>query len=236
MQERSISNVPKIALAVLCLSLMMQIAWHFKQPPPQAKAVDLRPAPSLTTLKIANFGEPIALAKMLMIYLQSFDNQPGISIPFRDLNYATVQGWLGRMLELDPPAQYPLLAASHLYAGVSDEPRQRQMLAFIYQRFSDDPNRRWPALAHAAFIAKHRLKDLPLARQYAQAIRLQATGKEVPSWATQMEIFILEDMNELDSARILIGGLLQSGQISDPHELRFFDQRLKDMNAKAQAP
>ena len=143
-----------------------------------------------------------------------------------------MQEWLGRILELDPPGQYPLLAASRLYGEVSGETRQRQVLEFIHQRFFDDPNNRWPWLAHAVIIAKNRLKDLPLARKYAQAIRLHATGSEVPNWAKQMGIFILEGMNELESAKILIGGLLQSGQITDSHEIRFLEEELNTLVSK----
>jgi hypothetical protein len=39
-------------------------------------------------------------------------------------------------------------------------------------------------------------------------------------------VFILEDMNELDSARALIGGLLRGGQITDANELKFLSGRL----------
>lgn len=232
MRERQITAVPKFVLLLLGLGLCLQIAGHFSLPPRLAKAENLPHPPSLSALKLASFGEPIALAKTLILYLQAFDNQPGISIPFRNLDYGRVQEWLGRILELDPPGQYPLLAASRLYGEVADKARQRQMLEFVHQRFLDDPNRRWPWLAHAAFIAKHRLKDLPLARKYAQAIRVHATGSKVPHWAKQMEIFILEDMNELESAKILIGGLLQSGQITDSHELRFLEERLNTLESK----
>ena len=40
--------------------------------------------------------------------------------------------------------------------------------------------------------------------------------RDVPLWARQMEIFILEDMNELEAARIMLGGLLGSGEIQRP--------------------
>jgi hypothetical protein len=235
MRERPISSVPKPALLLLALGLGLQIAWHGSQPQRLTKAENLPQAPSLSTLRIASFGEPIALAKALMLYLQAFDNQPGISLPFRELDYGRVQDWLDRILQLDPPGQYPLLAASRLYGEVSDETRQRLMLEFVHHRFLDDPNHRWPWLAHAAVIAKHRLKDLPLARKYAQAIRVHASGSEVPRWAKQMEIFILEDMNELESAKILIGGLLQSGQISDKHEIHFLEEELNALEAKQKA-
>ncbi len=202
-------------------------------PVPQAKAENLGAPPTLNTLNIASLSEPIALGKLLMLYLQAFDNQPGVRLPFQSLDYDNLQQWLGHILELDPKAQYPLLAATHLYAEVPDDAKKRIMLDFIYRRFMEDPNHRWRAMAHAAFIARHRLKDLPLTLKYARAIRLYATDKSIPSWARQMEIFLLEDMNELDSAKILLGGLIASGEITDPHELRFLDERLKQMNATA---
>jgi hypothetical protein len=232
MRERPVSCVPKAALALLGAGLALQIGWHVLKPEPQAAAQALPQPPTATTLRLASVGEPIGLGKLLMLYIQAFDNQPGISLPFRQLDYAVLEAWLERVVDLDPRGQYPLLAASRLYAEVADDTRKRRMLEFVHRRFAEDPDRRWPALAHATIVAKHQLKDLPLARRYARAIREKATGRNVPNWARQMEIFILEDMNEIDSAKILIGGLLQSGQITDPHELRFLDERLKAMQKK----
>jgi len=233
--ERPIAHVPRTVLALLALGLAAQVGFKLSTPPRGAKAEDLTPAPSPATLKLASFGEPIALAKVLMLYLQAFDYRSGTQIPYRELDYARLEDWLARILELDPRGQYPLLAASRLYAEVPDEAKQRSMLEFVYRQFFADPNRRWPWLAHAAVIAKHRLHDLPLARRYAAAIQRYATAEDVPLWAKQMEIFILEDMNELETARIMIGGYVASGRVKDPAELRFLDQRLKELEAKTAA-
>ena len=226
MRERPLSSVPKSALLLLAAAFILQLGWHFKQPPPQAKAENLTPPPSITTLRVASFGEPIALSKIMMLYLQAFDNQAGINLSFRQLDYRQVEAWLTQILALDSRGQYPLFAASRLYGEIPDEPKQRAMLDFVYRQFLVDPNRRWKSLSHAVILAKHRLKDLSLARKYAQAIRLYATNSDVPNWAKQMEIFVLEDMNELQSAQIIIGGLLHSGEITDPHEFHFLEQRL----------
>jgi len=223
--------VPRTVLLAVLLALSVQIAWQANRPLARARAQDLPPAPSLAALQLAALGDPVALSKASMLYVQGFDEQAGISIAWRDLDYAKVRDWLQRVLDLDPRSQYPLLAASEVYGAVSDPTRVRLMLDFVYQRYSEDPNRRWPWLAHAALVAKHRLHDLPLARHYAQAIRLQASGPGVPSWAKQMEVFILEDMNELEAARALIGGLLNSGQITDPNEVQFLARRLDQLNA-----
>jgi len=158
-----------------------------------------------------------------MVYIQS--------IPQPD--YRELIGWLRAALELDPRGQYPLFLAARVYAESGDAARNRIALEFVYREFLRDPNRRWPWLAHAALLAKHRLKDLPLARRYAQALEQRVTARDIPLWARQMEIFILEDMDELEAAKIMIGSLLQGGAIQDPAELRFLKQRLEELEARS---
>ncbi len=180
--DRQLSAVPRgvrWALGAGCWSV--QIAFAALQPPPSGNAEALPVPPSARCCAIASLGDPIALAQMLTLYLQAFDNQPGVSIPFLQLDYARVESWLERILELDPVGQYPLLMAAQVYAQVPDERKQRQMLEFVYRKFLADPNRRWPWLAHAAIMAKHRLNDLPLALRYAQALRTHATAASVPA-------------------------------------------------------
>jgi len=209
---------------VLIAGLCVLIAWQAATPAPVARAAALGSPPAAPWLRSASLGEPIGLAQALMMYLQAFDNQPGVSIPYRDLDYTLVEAWLARALELDPNGQYPLMMAAQLYSQVPDETRQRRMLDFVHREFRRDPERRWRWLAHAALIAKHRLKDMPLALSYAEDIARHAGG--AASWARQMRIFILEDMGEIEAATVLLGGLLAGGEVSDPAEIRFLTERL----------
>ncbi len=230
--ERPISQVPAPILALLAAGLALQLGLHAALPPPQARAPDLMPAPPSSLLRLASLGEPIALAKILMLELQAFDYQSGSMVPYKDLNYALVEDWLARILELDPKGQYPLLAASRLYAEVPDQAKKRSMLDFVYRQYLLDPNRRWPWLAQATFVAKHELKDMPLALKYAHALQTHTTAKGVPPWVITMEAFIREDLNELETERIIIGGLVASGRITDPSELRFLNGRLEEIEAR----
>lgn len=230
--ERPLSHVSTPVLALLAAGLALQLGLHATQPAPQVKAPDLLPAPSATLLRLASLGEPIALAKILMLQLQAFDYQSGSKIPYKDLDYGRVEAWLARILDLDPRGQYPLLAAARLYAEVPREAKQRSMMDFVYRQYLLDPNRRWPWLAHAAFLAKHRLKDMNLALKYAAALQKYTTARDVPAWVSTMEIFMREDMNELETARIMIGGLLASGRITDRGELRFLEGRLHEIEAR----
>jgi hypothetical protein len=219
---RPVSAVPRWVLAFLSLTLATQVAWQARRDTGMAAAPELPPAPGTHALRLASFGEPEGLARLAMVHLQSY----------RTPDYARLVEWLEAILELDPRSQYPLFSAARVYAETPDPERSRMALDFVYRQFLRDPNRRWPSLAHAALLAKHRLKDLPLARRYAQALQRHATASDVPPWVRQMEIFILEDLNELEAARILVGSLLQSGTLHDPAELRFLEQRLQELERR----
>ncbi len=225
-KERSVSVVPKPIITSLLLALVLQISWHYQQPKPIATAISLTAPPAQPLLELIGMGDSVALSKLLMLRLQAFDNQPGISIPFLKLDYEKVTNWLESIARLDPKSQYPYLAAARVYAEVQDEDKKRRMLDFVHSGFLKNPDVQWPAMAHAVFIAKHRLNDLALALRYAKDIRLSLTNSNVPSWVRQMELFVLEDLGDLESARILLGGFLESGLIKDEQEFRFLKERL----------
>jgi hypothetical protein len=233
-RERPLSTVPTPVLWLLLGALCAQLTLKGIEARPQARASDLPPAPPTATLRLLDLGEPLGTAQLMSLYLQAFDTQPGISIPFKDLDYATVIEWLDRVVDLDPAGQYPMLMASQVYTQVPDEARQRRMLAWVESRFREDPNRRWRWLGHAAILAKHKLDDLPLALAYAREVNRLATGPAVPDWAKQMHIFLLEGMGEVETAKILLGGLLASGTITDDHEIHFLTERLNSMGAPAE--
>ena len=230
--ERPLDAVPSVVWGALIVALAAQVIWRSAQAPSTPQAEDLPPPPSAQALRLASFGEPNALARLMMLYLQAFDSSAGNTQPYRRLDYARLVAWLEAILALDPRSEYPLFTAARIYAENPDPAKARQMLDFTYRQFLADPDHRWQWLAHAALLAKHRLHDLPLARRYAAAIDRYTRSPDVPFWARQMEIFILEDMNEFEAARIMLGGLLASGQIRDPAEARFLAQRLKELEER----
>lgn len=229
-------KAPAWASLLTACAAALQIALSATQPAPMARASGLPPAPAGALLAWLETFDRLPAAHMMMLYLQAFDNQPGVSIPYLDLDYQRVAQWLLAALRLDPKSQYPLLMASQLYAQVPGPARQRFMLEFVYEQYLADPERRWRWLAHAAIMAKHRLNDLPLALEFARAIARHSPN--APAWARQMHIFLLEDMGEYKAARILLGGLLASGVVTDRHEQILLQERLQQLEAaeKSAAP
>lgn len=232
--ERPIKAVPSFISTSLLVLLCAQGVWSLTHPLPQPTAAELGPAPSVIEVRISSLNEPLAYAKLMNLALQAHDNQPGVSLPFKQLDYSRVSTWLARILELDPEGQYPLLAASRLYGAVDDGARQRTMLEFVHQQFLAAPNQRWQWLAHAAYVAKHQLRDLDLALRYAQSLRLHATSQRVPAWARQMEIFLRAEMHQTEAAKVLLGALLASGQVTDLGEYRFLASRLQELETLGQ--
>jgi hypothetical protein len=217
-------RVPAWVLGVLAASLAAQLAWHAGHSPLFHARESLPRAPRPEVLRLAALGEDPAAARLVMLYLQGFD--------LRGLDYHRLTGWLRDALALDPRSAYPLFAAARVFAETPDPAASRLALEFVYEAFARDPDRRWPWLAHAALLAKHRLKDLPLARRYAAAIRLETRSPDVPAWAKEMEAFILEDMNELAAAKIVLGALLEHGDLKDPNERRFLERRLQELEKR----
>jgi hypothetical protein len=223
MKQRPIHHVPIAVWVLFALALLAQLVWHERQYQPTYQPLTT-PLPA-SVYSLATLGDPILAARLLDLWLQAHDNQPGVSVPFRELDYVRLVQWLDLSLQLDPQDNYPLLVASHVYSQVNDSRRVRIMLDFVAEKTLEQPQTRWRWLAHAAIKAQHELNDKPLALKYANTLA-ELAGVEVPYWARDLRILILEDMGEKEAAKILIGGLLAQGEISDAAEIRFLEQRL----------
>lgn len=225
----------RTAWLVLGGALAAQLAFSVLRPAAPPAAAPLRDAPPPAVLRVAALGDPVALARVLMLWLQSQEDQHGATQPLRAIDYGALRGWLAGALALDARSSYPLLAASQVYTAVDDPARVRAMLDFVAAGFAGDPDRHWPWMAHAAVLARHRLGDVALARRYARALRERTSPAALPTWAAQMEAWFAQDMDELEAARLLIGGVIESGAVTDPRELRLLERRLREMEQRGGA-
>lgn len=232
-KDRPTHDVPVSVRFFLVLALVLQLIWHSQQELAVAQAEDLQAPMSADAYRMVSLSEPIAMSKLLNLWLQAFDNQPGLSLSFHQLDYVRITQWLDTIMTLDPRGTYPMLVAARVYGRVTDKTRQRIMMDYIYKKFNEDPNRHWRWLAHAATVAKHSLKDMPLALKYARALADKATAEHVPYWARDMHFILLEDMGEIETAKVLVGALIESGEISDPYELNFLTEKIRELEEKS---
>ena len=81
-------------------------------------------------------------------------------------------------------------------------------------------------MTEACLLLKHQLNDLPAALEVAERIAALPGTIKIPFWARDMKLVLLDELNELESAQLLISSMLQSGEIEDRDEIRFLQSRL----------
>jgi hypothetical protein len=230
-KRKAQAPAPKVLWAMLVVGLLASSVLSNLRGNPVANAEALGWPPSALGARLLSLDEPVAFAKILNLVTQAHDVQPGLSLAYGQLNYDQLTAWLDLSLALDPTGQYPLMAASRLYTQNSaDRARQRKMTDWVAARFLDDPERRWQWMGHVAYVARAQFRDQALAMQYAETLRAKTENtSSVPAWARQLDIFFKIEMKDSDTAKFLIGGLLHSGKITDPNELRFLAHTLKEL-------
>ncbi|MEK7990189.1 MAG: hypothetical protein VSS52_004230 [Thiotrichaceae bacterium] len=227
-KQRSLKKIPVLISVLLLCSAVLQIVWQLNNLKRDFKPQPLPEIPSQNVLNLYNFGDNVVAARLWILWLQSYSSQNGEYISNNNINYKYLTQWLNVILAQDSSTQYPLFLASYQYILVKHPQKQRQVLEFIQQQFFIDPQRRWRWLAQAAVTAKYRLQDLPLALKYTEILNAYAPIiPNMPDWAKELQIFILEDMGELAQARLLIGGLLTNGLITDTDEIVFLNEKLQ---------
>ncbi|MDP9013429.1 MAG: hypothetical protein M3O41_12365 [Pseudomonadota bacterium] len=219
----------------LCLSA--NVLYQRLNPPAGYDIVELGPAPPATMVRLAALGESVFAGYLITIFVQNVDVPLGRATRLADLDRGTLIRWFDLTTELDPGSGSPLLLATRHYAETGTPTQRRMMLDWIYRRFEERPNQRWPWLVHAVFVARHVLHDNELAESYAAALRIRVTDPTVPTWVRQMDLLLHADLGEMEDARAILAGLVAAGQIHSPAELKFLESRLApELPAGAAAP
>src|ERR1700692_2794237 len=224
------------AWVVLGICLTANVLCQRLNPPAGFDVVDLGTPPQASIVRLAALGENVFAGYLVTIFLQNVDVPVGRATPLADLDRPALIRWFDLTTDLDPGAGSPLLLATRHYAETGTPAQRRMMLDWVYRRFEERPNQRWPWLAHAVFVARHVLQDNTLGEFYAAALRTQVTDPTVPSWVRQMDLLLRADLGETADARVILGGLIAAGQIRSPAELKFLESRLSPEPSPASAP
>jgi hypothetical protein len=211
---------------LLCACLAANVAFHRLNPPAWSDLGHLGAPPPAAAVRLTSLSENTFAAYLVLLYLQDFNVPLGRTTPLADMERTTVIRWLDLATDLDPSSRYPYLLAARHFAETGTPEQRKPLLDWIYRRFQERPNERWPWLVHAVFVARHVLHDNALAEYYAAALRTRVTDPNAPSWVTQMELLLRADLGETADAQVILGGLIKAGQIRSPAELKFLESRI----------
>jgi hypothetical protein len=220
------------AWLLLCTCLAANVLFQRLNPPAWTDVGDLDTPPRLDLTRAASLGENALAGYLADLFLQNFNVSLGRATAVAAMDRGAVIRWLDLSTDLDADSRYPMLLAARHFAETGTPEQRKSMLAWIYQRFQERPNERWPWLVHAVFAARHVLHDNALAETYAAALRTRVTDPTAPSWVAQMDLLLRADLGEAEDARAILAGLIGAGQIRSPGELKFLESRI----AAAQPP
>ena len=231
--ERPMLSLPRPLLLTFVVLLLAQIIYHhMNQERVERLYGELGKPLSASIYRGLAMGSQQLFGYLLAIRLQLHDNQAGRHFGYKLMDYDLLVDWLEQISEVSPGTEYPMLLASRVYTATSDHRQLRQILAFIERRFDEDPQLHWRRLAEASVIAKHRLGDLELALRMARKLAQQPASIDLPQWARDFEFLLLAELNELESAIIIIEALLQTEAVNDPDERLFLQEKLLDFRQK----
>lgn len=217
---------------LLCACLAANVLFQRLNAPAWTDVGDLETPPRLELARAASLGEDTFAGYLGVLYLQNFNVSLGRATPVAAMDRSAVIRWLDLATDLDADSRYPLLLAARHFAETGTPEQRRAMFDWVYQRFQERPNERWPWLVHALFAARHVLHDDALAKVYAAALRTRVTDPKAPSWVAQMDLLLRADLGEAEDAQVILAGLIDAGQIRSPGELNFLESRI----AAVQAP
>jgi hypothetical protein len=216
---------------LLCACLAANVLFQRLNAPAWTDVGNLETPPRLELARAASLSEDTFAGYLAVLFLQNFNVSLGRATPVAAMDRSTVIRWLDLSTDLDGDSRYPLLLAARHFADTGTPEQRRRMLDWIYQRFRERPNERWPWLVHAVFAARHVLHDDALAETYAAALRTQVTDAKAPSWVAQMDLLLRADLGEAEDARVILAGLIDAGQIRSAGELKFLELRIAAVDA-----
>lgn len=143
--------------------------------------------------------------------------------PLAAYDYQRLDDWLALLDQLDPEADYLPTLAGFYFGQTRDPADLRRIVAYLLRIGARDPARNWRWLAHAAYLARHRLHDLPLALEVAQHLA-GLDDPAVPLWARQLPAFVLAEVGEDEAARDLLRAILATDRALSGDDVRFMER------------
>jgi len=78
--ERSVKDVPVFVIITLTVAFLCQIYWSSSSQLAEINIKSLPEPPSKIESQLMGLGDAITISKLFMLWLQAFDNQPGVSL------------------------------------------------------------------------------------------------------------------------------------------------------------
>lgn len=166
--------------------------------------------PSKLEKAFFSFGDSQILYRFYGMELQNAGDTFGEVTPLQDYDYEKLEKWFFALSELDEKSDYvPSLAG--FYFSQSQSPKDNKyVVSYLVKHAEQDPENKWRWFNDAAYIARYKLNDLPLAVSIASKV-LKLKNPDIPLWARAMAIFVSKASDDQCKTLELAAEFLGSG-------------------------
>ena len=214
------ATIPRGALAAVLIALGLQGAFWWQTRELQAGWEGVPPAPSHQVAKALAMGDGQFLYRAATFVLQNMGDEGGRVTPLKDYDYQRLGQWFSLLDRFDPQSEFLPVLVGYYFSQSQNPDDVRIVISFLAHIAIRDPERNWRWLAHAIYLARHRVKDMNLALSLAYRMAaIKSPG--IPIWARQMPAFVLADVGEKEAARDLMEAIMDSQIDLEPSEIEF---------------
>ncbi len=175
-----------------------KIAWQNVPPPP-----------SLTGALLATLGDPQFAYRLYGLTLQNMGDTGGKSIRLADFDYEALSEWFLLQHKLDPKSDFTPLLAGNVFGGSQDPDKLQPLIDYLEQAAGDGQGEKWRFMARAVYLARYRKNDLDQAMTLATKLS-SYKNRNMPSWAYQLPVYILNAKGEKQAAYEMMINLLKT--------------------------
>lgn len=194
---------------LLALALLANCALWFSVRYVKPVWLNVPPPPSETSAIMSALGDPQFAYRSLGLSLQNLGDTGGRIINLSDYNYEELGRWFLLQHNLDPVSNFTPSLAAYFFGANRQSSDLGPIVDYLEQAGDVDAPQKWRWLAHAVFIARHKMKDYD--RAYELAEKLAAMDRpDMPSWTKQMPAFVKNNQGEKEAAMALMLQLLET--------------------------
>lgn len=193
---------------ILSVIFMMNVAFWCGSRDIYSRWSGVPPAPTGQGALMMSLGDAELSYRSLALTLQSLGDLGVDTTRLKDYDYPELGRWFRLLSGLDPVSDHvPTLAA--YYFGATRVPKDVAVVVDYLRVVGSVPaGEKWRWLAHAVYLAQHRMFDLSLALKMAYELARMPNSDTFPQWARQMPAFVLAKKGEKEAAREMMGNMI----------------------------
>ncbi|TVQ83118.1 MAG: hypothetical protein EA357_07180 [Micavibrio sp.] len=207
---------------ILSLNFFLWTASHYVRP----SWPGVPPAPTENTAAGMTLGDRQFAYRSGALTLQNLGDTGGRVVPLQDMDYDKLGDWFRILHQLDSLSNHVPMTAAFYFGGILglEENREkiRTVVDYLAKIGEDQAREKWRWLAHAVFLARHRLDDLDYALELAYKLAdMDPHAEFLPLWARHMPAFVHTALDEQSAARALLEAVLLTDHNLHPAEINF---------------